>query len=254
MKKIRNIPFGYMMKNGRYITEPSESEAVTQIFKMYLNGMSLKDIADVMTVPYNADKQVWTLNMVKRIIENKKYIGTSEYPQIVDKATFDAVRAIADERYDRIKMADDETKMLRSMIKGKKPRISTAKIRTAILQIINSLIFDPTLAALKGNYEYRPSVKTIAAEDKIKAMMQDLDADTEQLERLILEAASLRYDDCPYDNRDKTIPILDILARHKPSTELDIELVKKIVKYIIIDNGTISAELVNGVIIPSQGE
>ncbi len=254
MKKIRNIPFGYMMKNGRYITEPSESEAVTQIFRMYLNGMSLKDIADVMTVPYNADKQVWTLNMVKRIIENKKYIGTSEYPQIIDKATFDAVRTIADERYDRIKMADDETKMLRSMIKGKKPRISTAKIRTAILQIINSLISDPTLVAPKGNFEYRPSAKSISAEDKIKAMMRDPDADTERLERLILEAASLRYDDCPYDNRDKTIPILDILARHEPSTELDIELVKKIVKYVILDNGTISAELVNGVIIPSQGE
>ena len=242
------------MKNGRYITEPSESEAVTQIFRMYLNGMSLKDIADVMTVPYNADKQVWTLNMVKRIIENKKYIGTSEYPQIIDKATFDAVRTIADERYDRIKMADDETKMLRSMIKGKKPRISTAKIRTAILQIINSLISDPTLVAPKGNFEYRPSAKSISAEDKIKAMMRDPDADTERLERLILEAASLRYDDCPYDNRDKTIPILDILARHEPSTELDIELVKKIVKYVILDNGTISAELVNGVIIPSQGE
>lgn len=254
MKKIRNIPFGYMMKNGRYITEPSESEAVTQIFRMYLNGMSLKDIADVMTVPYNADKQVWTLNMVKRIIENKKYIGTSEYPQIIDKATFDAVRTIADERYDRIKMADDETKMLRSMIKGKKPRISTAKIRTAILQIINSLISDPTLVAPKGNFEYRPSAKSISAEDKIKAMMRDPDADTERLERLILEAASLRYDDCPYDNRDKTIPILDILARHEPSTELDIELVKKIVKYVILDNGTISAELVNGVIIHSQGE
>ena len=116
------------------------------------------------------------------------------------------------------------------------------------------MISDPTLATPKGNYEYKPSTKTISAEDKIKAMMQDPDADTERLERLILEATSLRYDDCPYDNRDKTIPILDILARREPTAEPDIELVRKIVKYIIIDNGIISAELVNGVIIPSQGE
>ena len=254
MKKIRNIPFGYMMKNGRYITEPSESEAVTQIFMMYLNGMSLKDIADVMTVPYNADKQVWTLNMVKRIIENKKYIGTSEYPQIVDKATFDAVRAIADERYNKINTADETTKTLRGLIKGKRTGISTTIIKSAMVMIINSLISSPTLAAPKGNSEYRPSSKTIAAEEKIKAMMQDPDADTERLERLILEAASLRYDDCPYDNRDKTILILDILAMHEPTAELDIELVREIVKYIIIDNGMISAELVNGVIISLQGE
>ncbi|MBP3854312.1 MAG: hypothetical protein IK990_01685 [Ruminiclostridium sp.] len=60
MKKIRNIPFGYMMKKGRYIAEPLESEAVVMIYKMYLNGMSLKDIADVMTVPYNADKPIHT--------------------------------------------------------------------------------------------------------------------------------------------------------------------------------------------------
>lgn len=254
MKKIRNIPFGYMMKKGRYIAEPSESEAVVMIYKMYLNGMSLNDIADVMTVPYNADKPVWTLNMVKRIIENKKYTGTSDYPQIIDNAIFDAVRAIADERYDRMNTADDETKLLRGMIKGRRSRISTEKIRTAIVQIINSLISDPTLAAPKGNYEYDPSSETIAADDKIRTLMQDPEADTEQLEKLILEAAALRYNDCPYDNRDKTIPMIDMLTKHKPTAELDIELVKSVVKHIIIDNGAISAELVNGVIIPSQGE
>ena len=254
MKKIRNIPFGYMMKKGRYIAEPSESEAVVMIYKMYLNGMSLKDIADVMTVPYNVDKPVWTLNMVKRIIENKKYIGTSEYPQIIDNNTFNAVRAIADERYDRMNTADEVTKTLRSMIKGKKPRISTEKIKTAIVQIINSLISYPTLAVPKRNFEYDPSSETIAADDKIKTLMQDPDADTVQLEKLILEAAALRYNDCPYDNRDKTLPLIETLTRHEPTSELDIELVKSVVKYIIIDNGVISAELVNGVIIPSQGE
>ena len=48
--------------------------------------------------------------------------------------------------------------------------------------------------------------------------------------------------------------MIDMLAKHEPTAELDIELVKSVVKYIIIDNGVISAELVNGVIIPSQGE
>ena len=47
-----------MMRSGKYIAEPAESEAVRQIFEIYLSGMSLKSIATEMTVPYNADKVI----------------------------------------------------------------------------------------------------------------------------------------------------------------------------------------------------
>lgn len=254
MKKIRNIPFGYMMVKGRYIAEPSEYEAVIQIFRMYLSGMSLKDIADVMTVPYSKDKPLWTLNMVKRIIENEKYTGKAEYPQLIERHAYEEVRRIADERRKRVKGADTVTKMLRSLIKGSKPRIKAGMLKAAITQIISSLIADPSLADPKGNFEYSPSAKTIAADDRITLLMQDPDADIGQLEKLILEAASLRYADCPYDNRDKTIPLKGLLECREPTAELDIDLVQKVVKHIIVENGVISAELVNGAIISSQGE
>lgn len=87
MPKNRIIPFGYCMKNGEIITEPNELYAVVTIFNEYLKGKSLSEIAALMEVPYSENSS-WNKNMVKRIIENDRYLGTEKYPQIIDKETF----------------------------------------------------------------------------------------------------------------------------------------------------------------------
>ena len=89
--KNRIIPFGYMMQNGEIQTEPTESKAVQEIFKAYLNGSSLLAIANLMSsqgVSYNGVSSAWNKNMVKRILENEKYLGRNGYPAIVDEDTF----------------------------------------------------------------------------------------------------------------------------------------------------------------------
>ena len=91
MAKNRTIPFGYCMKNGEITTEPKEVYAVVAIFDEYLKGRSLSEIAKLMQtekIRYNAVSDKWNKNMVKRIIENEKYLGTDKYPQIIDKETF----------------------------------------------------------------------------------------------------------------------------------------------------------------------
>ena len=87
MAKNRKIPFGYMMKNGAITTNPKEVLAVVTIFRSYLNGDSLTAIAQSMEVPYN-EGVAWNKNMVKRIIENEKYLGTDKYPHLIDENTF----------------------------------------------------------------------------------------------------------------------------------------------------------------------
>lgn len=60
MKKTRYIPYGYTMQNGTTVVEHSEAEVIRRIFESYINGNSLKDIADELTrlkVPY-ADKHI----------------------------------------------------------------------------------------------------------------------------------------------------------------------------------------------------
>ena len=87
MAKKRKFPFGYMMQNGEITTNPKEVLAVVTIFRSYLNGDSLTAIAQSMEVPYN-EGSTWNKHMVKRIIENEKYLGTDKYPQLIDEGTF----------------------------------------------------------------------------------------------------------------------------------------------------------------------
>lgn len=48
MARNRVIPFGYCMKNGEITTNPKEVYAVSTIFREYLNGSSLLQIAKLM--------------------------------------------------------------------------------------------------------------------------------------------------------------------------------------------------------------
>lgn len=75
------------MKNGEITTEPNEVYAVEEIFGEYLKGKSLLQIAKLMEfekIKYTEDSGHWNKNMVKRIIENEKYLGTDKYPQLID--------------------------------------------------------------------------------------------------------------------------------------------------------------------------
>ena len=102
MPKNRTIPFGYGMKNGEITTNPKEVYAVVTIFDEYLNGKSLSEIANLMqyeNIRYSEDSDYWNKNMVKRIIENEKYLGNDTYPQIIAENIFKQIgRASCRER------------------------------------------------------------------------------------------------------------------------------------------------------------
>lgn len=249
MKCNRNIPFGYMMRGGRYIAEPSESEAVRQIFEMYLNGMSLKSIAAEMTVPYNKDKGLWNKNMVSRILENKRYTGDDTYPQIIEQDTFALANAIKSEKGKTALPADNTAKYLRSLIKYSQntecKRLTPNEIKEFTVKAINMLIDDPKLAAPTGSIEYEPSAQLIITEEQIKEQMSDPAADADKIMTDILKAVSMRYDSFTYDDRDKTAPLLDLLMGQGEIKEFDMELTKQVIKHIVIGGGTVSAVLVN---------
>ena len=249
MKSNRNIPFGYMMRGGKYIAEPAESEAVRQIFEMYLNGMSLKSIAAEMTLPYNVGKNKWNINMVSRILENKRYTGDDTYPQIIEQSTFDRANAVKSEKGKTALPVDNTTKYLRSLIKygcnTERKRISVNDIKALTVTAVNMLIAEPTLAAPTESVEYKPTAQLTLAEEQIKEQMSDPSADTEKLMTDILRAVSMRYDCFTYDDRDKTKSLLDILTHHEKIEEFDMELTQQVIKYIVIDGGTVSAMLVN---------
>ena len=93
MKKIRYIPYGYTMRNGRTVISTEEAEVIRDIFKAYLNGASLKAIAEELTgrqIPYTQKTTTWDKARIARIIDNAKYVGTEEYDPIIDEDMYEA--------------------------------------------------------------------------------------------------------------------------------------------------------------------
>ena len=96
MKKIRFIPYGYSVRDGHTVIDHKEAEIIQEIFKEYITGASLKDIAEDLTqrkIPYTEKTDAWDKARVSRIIENAKYLGDGEYDPIIDEATFERASA-----------------------------------------------------------------------------------------------------------------------------------------------------------------
>ena len=97
----RTIPFGYRMEQAELVCEKAEAETVRRVFAMYLAGDSMKRIAEVMTeqgVLYYQDKPGWNKNMVKRILENGKYLGGGECPRIISDEDFLATQRLKESK------------------------------------------------------------------------------------------------------------------------------------------------------------
>lgn len=95
--KTRNIPFGYTMENGKIIFHPTESQAVQDIFSDYLDGQSLLKIAQSLNerqVEYLSGTTGWNKARLKRIIEDKRYIGSDGYPPIIEQSIYDKAQAV----------------------------------------------------------------------------------------------------------------------------------------------------------------
>lgn len=93
----RIVPYGYAIEDGRYTLEKQESETVRQIYSLYLAGASYAKIADSLNhagPSYHPEHPLWNKHIVKRILENIKYTGQLDYPQIIDPTQFSAVKEL----------------------------------------------------------------------------------------------------------------------------------------------------------------
>lgn len=159
MLKNRSIPFGYCMTNGKYALNTPEAEAVRKIFADYIGGKSLKTIAAEMTMPYIIGKPAWNKNMVCRILENRKYIGENDYPQIILESDFRLAAQIKAERNTYRKPApQDEPKQTGT-----------------------------TIAV------YEPTEKIQRMSNEINRLLDSENTDKNAVEKLIIELAQMKY-------------------------------------------------------------
>ena len=97
MKKIRYIPYGYTMRNGRTVIAQDEAMVIREIFSAYINGASLQSIAELLTerkIPYSERTDVWDKARIARIIGNAKYLGDGEYDPIIEEEQYEEAAAV----------------------------------------------------------------------------------------------------------------------------------------------------------------
>ena len=124
MAQKRIIPFGYTVRNGRTVIEPDEAKCIRDIFRDYINGASLKEIAERLTVnrvPFTVKNCCWGKARVARIIENAGYAGSGEYDPIIGEETYELALECKKARQTRCAtVASREIDIIRSRVKCEK--------------------------------------------------------------------------------------------------------------------------------------
>ena len=284
--KNRRFPYGYEMQNGLIIICPKEADTVKQIFSQYLSGENLKNIAEKLTknqVEFLPGEYGWNKSRVKRMIEDKRYIGDNTYPAIIDKDIFARANAEKDSRrryinpvitnekkliVHRVICAECERKLFHntdSRLKNSeewycknencKLRVymTVAELEHEITEILNLLILKPTLAentALDTVAE--PPIEIRRMENEIERQLESLDFNKAEIQNMILQCATKKYDN--YKSvRHITERLKADFEKSNPLSAFNTDLFDKTVSTVMIDkDNNISLQLKNNKIISKE--
>ncbi len=288
MKKNRNIPFGYTMQKGEIVEELTESPAIRYIFKLYLDGRSMSEIARQMSISqisYNGITFDWNKNMVKRILENEKYLGKDGYTALTDSETFYRANARKKSKATSVNEISEELKIIRSLtyctecgnrlsrIGGntqtdkwdcRNPecsrfnyRLTDNMIKDILLHILNAVIANPDLLNTDSEISgYEPGIEVKCKQNEVNRLMDNPQIDTEKAKTEILKLAELKYECCTYDEGpQKTEYLKELLSGKEQLNIIDYDLLKSCVSRILIGHFyTIEIEFINGVTIKNVTE
>ena len=276
------------MKKGEIIAEPTESQAVKDIFKLYLDGKSMSELARQMSISqisYNGITFDWNKNMVKRILENEKYLGKDGYPVLIDNETFNHANARKKSKATSVNEISEELKIIRSLTYCKECghrlsriggntqtdkwdcrniecsrfnyRLTDNMIKDILLHILNAVIANPDLLDTDSEISaYTTNIKVKCQQNEINRLMDNPEIDSEKVKTEILRLAELKYDCCTYDESpQKTEYLKELLSDREQLNIIDYDLLKSCVSRILIGHFyTIEIEFINGVTIKNITE
>ena len=276
------------MQKGEIIAEPTENQAVKDIFKLYLDGKSMSEIARQMSISqisYNGITFDWNKNMVKRILENEKYLGKDGYPVLIDNETFNHANARKKSKATSVNEISEELKIIRSLTYCKECghrlsriggntqtdkwdcrniecsrfnyRLTDNMIKDILLHILNAVIANPDLLDTDSEISaYTTNIKVKCQQNEINRLMDNPEIDSEKVKTEILRLAELKYDCCTYDESpQKTEYLKELLSDREQLNIIDYDLLKSCVSRILIGHFyTIEIEFINGVTIKNITE
>ena len=276
------------MQKGEIVEELTESPAIRYIFKLYLDGRSMSEIARQMSISqisYNGITFDWNKNMVKRILENEKYLGKDGYTALIDSETFYRANARKKSKATSVNEISEELKIIRSLtyctecgnrlsrIGGntqtdkwdcRNPecsrfnyRLTDNMIKDILLHILNAVIANPDLLNTDSEISgYEPGIEVKCKQNEVNRLMDNPQIDTEKAKTEILKLAEPKYECCTYDEGpQKTEYLKELLSGKEQLNIIDYDLLKSCVSRILIGHFyTIEIEFINGVTIKNVTE
>lgn len=103
------IPLGYKIIDGEVVVDESVVEKIKATYRYYFEGKSLVDAAKEAGFKMNHVT-------VKRMLSNKKYLGTDYYPQIIDEDTIERFQKELTRRAGKLGRLDRKCKERNIMI------------------------------------------------------------------------------------------------------------------------------------------
>ena len=282
----RDIPFGYKMEMSRIVPDKTEADIVRQIFSMYLAGDSLKRISERMEASgtcYHAGTCEWNKNMIKRILENSRYIGNGNYPEIIDPQDFIAARMRNAEKKQNLKpchtgiqaveklsvCAICGARMYRNTRKNARPRwicqneqcketliITDDGYRESIDRALAHLALSPALLDPCAPDEQQVSPDVLRLKNELTAAFNRGTESPEYIRSLIFSLAAEQYNALPDMSLIHTLKeIQDRIVAEGITEDNRREIEQKAVRRILLSRESgVSIELINGKIISSKEE
>ena len=238
----RKLPFGYQMRMGEIVRNEPEAKAVQDIFLQYTLGASLKEIAEQMskTGPSYDEGKSWNKNMVARILENAKYIGTDGYPKLVD---IKLSGAAAEKR--QTKQCLPERTPAQKALKRICSKTPTPEIEQRVTHLLGRLAEQPERIT-QPERTSKPTYTNTQAEldDVLDTQLLDEDA----ARSLICKLAQEQYDTIGNKEYETERP-RRLFTAFECTAELNAELLQSTVSAVLVTRQTVRLQLKNGQII-----
>lgn len=227
--KNRRFPYGYEMQNGVIVICLKEADTVKQIFSQYLNGKNLKNIAEKLTenqVEFMPGEYGWNKSRIKRMIEDKRYIGNNTYPPIIDEDIYKKANAEKDNRRTNINpVVTAEKKLLtnkvicsncgRKLFHNTDSRLknsekwfcknedcqfsvymTVAELEQRITEVLNLLISNYNFTEYEEtDISAEPTLEICKTENEIERLLESIDFDKTEIQNMILQCAAKKYDE-----------------------------------------------------------
>lgn len=279
----RYIPFGYEIIDAEIVIIEREAEVVRNVFSLYVQGNSLKNISDrlnMLPISYAGDGRKWDKNIVKRILENKKYTGDKDYPIIIPPETAELALKCKEKKGGEITPEDKckldayrkltscgicGSKMVRKHAgSGKGRRIywqcinqecncSRHMFKEKILdhiiaEFLNELTDDLEIIEHTEVKDYERDTEIIRLTNEINDMISSPKSESIDVNEKIMHLASRKFDMCKVgDNTGITKKIKTELAIFPKTEIVDGNVVSKIIQGIkMYPDKHIWVQLING--------